>query len=421
MPCTAASRAPPCRPPHHVPVADVATTNVDGASTAAEPAARRCVRASCAGRLHRPDRGQHDRVSLVELATDGEARRTWSSADDVRRGFTLQLEQPRHRGARVERQRVVPAELRDRGVERVAGVLLGRVRAGCARTARGRRLRSSVVPEVEQAAGDDVALDLGSCRRRWSPPASRGTRCANGHCRRRRRCVTAAGNASATRSNTACSAVASSTLSIDVSAPSVSPLGHAVVRGARAGAERVDELRHLAQLGRIDQPGVGRVEQISAAGGAGTRRAATAPCCARTAAGPWRTPTRRLRRRACGRTERARRRRTPRRTPARRASSRSAARDARRVHVDEQRGDAPVRRLERAGPREQHTPLRVLRQAGPHLLAGHPPPVVGATARHVRDAEVAARCPARRTPDTRPRRRAAAAASSRPTGRAART
>src|SRR3954451_1271474 len=33
---------------------------------------------------------------------------------------------------------------------------------GCARTARGRDPRSSIVPEVEQAPGDDVALDLRS-------------------------------------------------------------------------------------------------------------------------------------------------------------------------------------------------------------------------------------------------------------------
>ncbi len=43
--------------------------------------------------------------------------------------------------------------------------------------------------------------------------------------------------------------------------------------------------------------------------------------------------------------------------------------DPGRVHVDEERGDAAVARLRRAGSRQQHAAIRVLRQARPHLLA----------------------------------------------------
>ena len=43
--------------------------------------------------------------------------------------------------------------------------------------------------------------------------------------------------------------------------------------------------------------------------------------------------------------------------------------DPGRVHVDEERGDAAVARLGRAGAGEQHAPVGVLRQARPHLLA----------------------------------------------------
>ena len=53
-------------------------------------------------------------------------------------------------------------------------------------------------------------------------------------------------------------------------------------------------------------------------------------------------------------------------------------RDAGRVHVDEQRRDATVGRLERAGAREQHAARGVLGQARPHLLAVDPPALVRA-------------------------------------------
>jgi hypothetical protein len=69
------------------------------------------------------DRRQHDRRRAVELPTDGEG-------DDVveRRGrrtrFTLELEQPRHRRSLIERERVVPPQLPQRDVQRLARVLL---------------------------------------------------------------------------------------------------------------------------------------------------------------------------------------------------------------------------------------------------------------------------------------------------------
>ena len=49
--------------------------------------------------------------------------------------------------------------------------------------------------------------------------------------------------------------------------------------------------------------------------------------------------------------------------------------DAGAVHVDEQRGDPPVRGLRCPGARQQHAPLRVLGQARPDLLAVDPPAV----------------------------------------------
>ncbi len=50
--------------------------------------------------------------------------------------------------------------------------------------------------------------------------------------------------------------------------------------------------------------------------------------------------------------------------------------DAGAVHVDEQGGDAPVRRLGRSGARQEHAALRVLGQTRPHLLAVDPPAFV---------------------------------------------
>ena len=53
--------------------------------------------------------------------------------------------------------------------------------------------------------------------------------------------------------------------------------------------------------------------------------------------------------------------------------SSGATRDPRRVHVDEERGDAPVPRIRRSRAREQHAAVGVLGQAGPDLLAvDHP-------------------------------------------------
>ena len=52
--------------------------------------------------------------------------------------------------------------------------------------------------------------------------------------------------------------------------------------------------------------------------------------------------------------------------------------DAGAVHVHEERGDAAVCRVGVAGPREQHTPVGVLGEARPHLLAGDAPAVLRA-------------------------------------------
>ena len=53
-------------------------------------------------------------------------------------------------------------------------------------------------------------------------------------------------------------------------------------------------------------------------------------------------------------------------------------RDPRGVHVDEQRGDPSVRRLDRTRSGEQDAARRVLGQARPDLLPVHPPALVGA-------------------------------------------
>ena len=220
----AAPRAPTCRPrqPRARRRCPRPPTSTAGPRVARPRTVTRLL-LEPSGRLPPPDRRQRDRGRAVELATDGEG-------DDVveRRGRRRAL----HPGARTTATPPLADRTRARRASPTPPARRPAPRrcaapsrcAGCARTARGRALRSSVVPQVEEAPGDDVALDLGRCRRRWSPPASRGTPSATVHSRRRRRRVTAAGNASATRSKTACSAVARSTLSIDVSAPSDAPL-----------------------------------------------------------------------------------------------------------------------------------------------------------------------------------------------------
>ena len=78
--------------------------------------------------------------------------------------------------------------------------------------------------------------------------------------------------------------------------------------------------------------------------------------------------------------------------------------DARRVHVDEERGDPPMGRLRRARAGEQHAPLGELGQARPHLLARDPPRVAVPDGPARQRPEVASPCPVRRSPGTRSRR-----------------
>ena len=79
--------------------------------------------------------------------------------------------------------------------------------------------------------------------------------------------------------------------------------------------------------------------------------------------------------------------------------------DPRRVHVDEERGDAAVARLGRPGARQQHAPIGVLRQARPDLLAVDHPRRRGRRRRRREPRGSSAtrgrsRCPAPRTPGT---------------------
>ena len=138
-------------------------------------------------------------------------------------GVALQLEEQPHGVALLVFERIVPARgsssASSSAVPLCCSVSLPQA-LGEEQAIRGVHQRSG--SEVEQAAGDDVALHLCACRRRSWRPASTGTPPAIPGCARRRRAA-AARQPLAARSKTACSAAASRTLSIDVSAPSVSP------------------------------------------------------------------------------------------------------------------------------------------------------------------------------------------------------
>ena len=141
-----------------------ATTRTDvrrgepGGAEALHHAARR--RPSVPGGSHRPIGGQHDPGARPPPAPRAWAS-TWPSADDVALAGSLELRTAtRRRPADRPSQRLGPSQLVERGVEGVARVLGGGVARGSARTGGGLRRPSAVVPEVEQAAGDDVPLDL---------------------------------------------------------------------------------------------------------------------------------------------------------------------------------------------------------------------------------------------------------------------
>ena len=124
------------------------------------------------------------------------------------------------RVARLGFQQLEPSEVGQDGV----GVRAAAVRR---RMVSARSVRSaasiSLAPEIEQATGDDVALHLGG-----AAVDRRGARvevlAAPGRHRPRRRPISMTpGSSRRTASYVACSAVATSTLSIDVSAPRVAP------------------------------------------------------------------------------------------------------------------------------------------------------------------------------------------------------
>ena len=136
---------------------------------------------------------------------------------------------------------------------------------GPARTARGPRRPSSVGPQVEQAAGDDVALDLGAAavdRRRpgvevLGAPALAGVVVVA--------ISTSSPSPSRARSNTACSVVASRTLSIDVSGPRRSPAA----------------IRYWVARDRARKAYSCSVTSPTAAGASAPGGAASSSCCSR--------------------------------------------------------------------------------------------------------------------------------------------
>ena len=305
----------------------------------------------------RPIAGQHDpgrSSSSTPMATST----TWSSAEDVALAapWSSNSSDTAARGSNDER--VVPAQLRERGVERVAGVLLGRVAQAALEQLEVVRRRSSVVPEVEQAPGDDVALDLGAAAVDRRRPRVEELRCASVRSSGRRR-----------------------------ASPRRRGLGDEIEDGLLGGGqEHLVDRRLRAERARRRPAGA-----AWRATGRGTRRRAGSP----RRAGPGRASpagaassscwSRRWRNaarchsavlRSYGSRSIATAQPWP-SSPSVRSNGTSTSSkktsqnsgspcivsigphgDAGRVHVDEERGDAPVGRLERAGAREQHAPLR---------------------------------------------------------------
>ena len=190
-------------------------------------------------------------------------------------------------------------------------------------------LRSLVVhqrsaPEVEQSSGDDVALDLGRASVDGGRPRVEVLRAplsavgvvAEEHLSAR---------PSAARSKTDCSAVGEHHLvdrGLGARASRRRPSGTgwpASAPGTRTAARTPRPPQWRSAVRR------GRSRAGAPTAGAGTRRGATARCCARTAAGPSRPTSPGRPRRACGRPGPLRRRRRPRRTPGRRSSSPAGA------------------------------------------------------------------------------------------------
>ena len=146
---------------HPAPTTTTASTSVDAPMARPSTVSRSPSTwpgASC----HRPiagstHRGRRRRAPSRARSDDG------SSADDVALASPCSSNRSETAARGVDRQRVVPAELGERGVERRRRCAAS---VGVAQAALEQlevvAVASSVVPEVEQAAGDDVALDLGA-------------------------------------------------------------------------------------------------------------------------------------------------------------------------------------------------------------------------------------------------------------------
>ena len=144
---------------------DEATTTSGRASASAggaEPvdvAGRR--RRACPADPARPIGGQHDPPARPTVGAQGRRQQhVEGRRGGVGRALQLEQHRRRRRGGRRPGRRASPAR---RGRRRAPRRCAARWRGGgSARTAPGRRRPSAVAPEVEQPAGDDVALDLGA-------------------------------------------------------------------------------------------------------------------------------------------------------------------------------------------------------------------------------------------------------------------
>ena len=342
------------------------------------------------GRSSRPGRdADHGLSSAEELR--------WPCPADSNRATT------RPRGGRRPGRRPSPARRgHGRAPRRLADAQARRRLAS--NSSRSSAVHQLAGSEVEQAAGDDVALDLRACRRRWWPPASRGTRAATGRCRGRRRrsprgpgrrppgrtppvrpwppapcrwrspgprcspaasrCWVARDRARRAASSWATSPTADGSrasagdgleqpLEPPVQVGGPVPQGGAPLEGEQVHGHR-PALAFVAERA-VDGHGDVVEEDLGELGGA-----------VHGLDGPHR--------------------------------------DARAVHVDEEGGDPPVGRLGRAGAGQQDAAVGVLGQAGPDLLAGDPPDVAVAGGPAGQGGQVAARSRARRSPGTTSRR-----------------